>query len=127
MIEKLFTLARRLRDPKNGCPWDLKQDFESFKMCLVNEANEVVEAIDNKNIANLQEELGDTLFNVIFLINLAEEKKMFTLNDVVDGIYNKMVHRHPHVFGDKHAKTAEEAYEIFLQQKKQTKEQSTSE
>jgi len=75
MIEKLFTLARRLRDPKNGCPWDLKQDFESFKMCLVNEANEVVEAIDNKNIANLQEELGDTLFNVIFLINLAEEKK----------------------------------------------------
>ncbi|NUM34467.1 MAG: hypothetical protein HUU50_07975 [Candidatus Brocadiae bacterium] len=119
-VVQLLKLAKKLRDPEKGCPWDKEQDFDSFKHCLVEEANEVIQAIDLKDWENLKEELGDTLFNLVFLINLAEEKKLFTLTDVVDGIYHKMIHRHPHVFGDQKAKDAQEAYEIFQKAKKKS-------
>jgi uncharacterized protein YabN with tetrapyrrole methylase and pyrophosphatase domain len=117
MIEKLLKLAKILRDPETGCPWDKKQTFDTYKKCLVDEAQEVVQAIDNNDMLNLQEELGDTLFNLIFIVNLAEEKNLFTMQDVIDGIYNKMIQRHPHIFGDKKATTPEEAYQIFQEAK----------
>jgi len=117
MIEKLLKLAKRLRDPETGCPWDKKQTFDTYKKCLVDEAQEVVQAIDNNDMSNLQEELGDTLFNLIFIVNLAEEKNLFTMQDVINGIYNKMIQRHPHIFGDRKATTPEEAYQIFQEAK----------
>ncbi len=119
-VVELLQLAKRLRDPEKGCPWDLKQDFNSFKKCLVEEANEVVQAIDKQDWENLKEELGDTLFNLLFLTNLAEEKNLFTLTDVVDGIYQKMIQRHPHVFGDQKASNAQEAYDLFQKAKKES-------
>ncbi len=120
-MQKLLDLARLLRHPENGCPWDRKQTFDSFKNCLVEEAKEVVEAIEKKDIENLKEELGDTLFNIIFLVNLAEEQGLFKWDDVVDGVYTKMISRHPHVFGDKKAKTPEEAYSFFMEAKEKNK------
>ena len=120
-IDKLLSLTRLLRDPEKGCPWDLKQTFDSVKHCLLDEAQEVIQAIEKKNIDNLQEELGDTLFNLIFLINLAEEQGSFTMQSVIDRVYDKMVYRHPHVFGDKKAKNAQEAYEIFQQAKREAR------
>lgn len=120
-VEQLLELARTLRNPEKGCPWDCAQTFESFKNCLVNEAKEAVDAITAEDFKNLKEELGDTLFNIIFLVNLAEEKKLFTLDDVVDGVYQKMIVRHPHVFGDKKAANAAEAYQLFQEAKKKSK------
>ena len=117
-MERLLKLARRLRDPEKGCPWDLKQNFESFRKCLLDEAQEVADAIEKKDYSNLCEELGDTLFNIVFLINLAEEKKLFTMEDVVSQVYQKMVGRHPHVFGAEKASDPEKAYELFQEAKK---------
>ena len=126
-MEKLLQLARMLRHPENGCPWDRAQTFVSFKHCLVEEAQEVVAAIDSGDIDNLKEELGDTLFNLIFLINLAEERGYFTMQAVIDGIHAKMIRRHPHVFGEQKAESPEDAYRIFQQAKQQArKEQNMS-
>ena len=121
-MKKLLDLAKKLRDPEKGCPWDRAQTFDSFKECLVQEAMEVVEAINKNDYKNLEEELGDTLFNLIFLINLGEEQKIFTMKSVIEGIYNKMIDRHPHVFGGKKAKNAQEAYNFFQEAKQKTKE-----
>lgn len=117
-------LAKILRDPEHGCPWDLSQNFDTFKKCLVEEAQEAVSAIEKKDFVNLQEELGDTMFNIIFLTNLAEEQGLFTLDDVIDGVYQKMITRHPHVFGDKKAKTPEEALQFFKAAKQASKKQA---
>ena len=120
-IYDLMELAKLLRDPVKGCPWDKDQTFDSFKKNLVDEAEEAVKAIEKNDFKNLEEELGDTLFNLIFLINLAEEKELFTLNSVIRRIYEKMISRHPHVFGEKKAKNAEEALLLFLEAKKKEK------
>lgn len=88
----------RLRSP-NGCPWDREQDHESIKQCLIEEAYEVVEAIESGDMATLQDELGDLLLQVVFHAQLAGERKDFGFFDVVDGITEKLVRRHPHVFG----------------------------
>lgn len=117
-MKRLLKLAKMLRDPEHGCPWDRAQNFDTFKECLVNEAREAVAAIEKRDFANLREELGDTLFNIVFLINLAEEAQLFTLEDVIEGVYHKMIKRHPHVFGDQKAQTAAEAYQMFIQAKK---------
>ena len=124
-IEKLLQLAKILRDPEKGCPWDKKQTFDTYKKYLVDEAQEVVQAIDNKDMENLKEELGDTLFNLIFIVNLAEEQNLFKMQDVIDGTYNKMRQRHPHIFGDKKATTPEEAYQIFQEAKRESKKQTS--
>ena len=90
-----------LRDPKSGCPWDKKQTFESIIPHSIEEVYEVAEEIYNKNYINLENELGDLLFQVIYLSQIAKEKKKFDFNDVVDKIAKKMVFRHPHVFSNK--------------------------
>jgi len=120
-MHKLMELAKYLRNPDNGCPWDRAQTFDTFKHCLLDEAQEAIAAIEKKDFLNLKEELGDTLFNLIFITNLAEEQGLFTLDDVIDGVYQKMITRHPHVFGDKKAKTPEEAYAFFQEAKKKAK------
>src|SRR6185369_12545910 len=98
-------ITKRLR---KECPWDKVQTHESIKHSLIEEAYEVVESIDNSNLDELRKELGDILLHVVFHSNIAEEENAFTLDQVITGISKKMVDRHPHIFGDAKAGTAEE-------------------
>ena len=99
-IEQLEQIMTKLRDPKGGCPWDLKQNFETIVPHTIEETYEVVDAIHNKDWPNLQEELGDLLFQVIFYSQLAKEQGLFEFSDVVEGVNEKLTRRHPHVFSD---------------------------
>ncbi|MFM2597322.1 nucleoside triphosphate pyrophosphohydrolase [Vibrio fortis] len=99
-IEQLEQIMAKLRDPEGGCPWDLKQNFETIVPHTIEETYEVVDAIHNKDWPNLQEELGDLLFQVIFYSQLAKEQGLFEFSDVVDGVNEKLSRRHPHVFSD---------------------------
>jgi MazG family protein len=97
----LVTLMARLRTPGSGCPWDLEQTFETIAPYTIEEAYEVADAIQRKDMAELKGELGDLLFQSVFHARMAEEAGHFTINDVVKALVDKMVDRHPHVFGDK--------------------------
>lgn len=98
-FDELMNIIRRLRG-KDGCPWDREQTHESLKSALIEEAYEAVEAINNKDNENLCEELGDVLLQVVMHAAIAEEMKEFAIEDVITAECNKMIHRHPHVFGD---------------------------
>lgn len=91
---------QRLRDPKTGCPWDIAQNYETIAPSTLEEAYEVVDAIEKKDFAHLKEELGDLLFQVIFYSQLGDEEQRFNFNDVVSTLVAKLVRRHPHVFPD---------------------------
>jgi len=123
-MEKLFSelvnTTKTLRGP-DGCPWDKKQTHESLIKCLREESEEVVQAIENKDTENLQEELGDLLLNVVMQANIAEEEGKFTISDVIKGINDKLIRRHPHVFGDKKAATPEESLALWRGVKEQEK------
>lgn len=108
----LMAILRRLRAP-DGCPWDKKQTPQSLTKSLASEAGEVIDAIDRNNPADLCEELGDLMMNVLFQIEIAEEKGDFTLQDVFSGINGKMVRRHAHIFGDAKAETPEEVSALW--------------
>lgn len=100
-INKLIKIMEELRDPKHGCPWDKKQTFESIIPHSIEEVYEVAEEIYNKNYEGLKDELGDLLFQVVYLSQIAKEKRKFNFNDVLDSIIKKMIFRHPHVFKNK--------------------------
>ena len=91
---------RKLRDPEGGCPWDIEQDFDSIAPYTIEESYEVAEAIAQKDMASLKDELGDLLFQVVFHSQMASEAGHFSFEDVVDGVCEKMTRRHPHVFSD---------------------------
>jgi ATP diphosphatase len=98
---------KRLRDPETGCPWDREQTLSSLKPCVLEETYELLAAMDEpQNTSNHIEELGDVLLQVVFQAVMAEESGRFTLSDVAEAISDKLVRRHPHVFGDKVAKDA---------------------
>lgn len=99
-LDDLRFLMRRLRDPDGGCPWDLAQTYESITPSTIEEAYEVVDAIDRGDKSQLREELGDLLFQVIFYNQLAEEEGAFQFEQIVDGLTAKLIRRHPHVFPD---------------------------
>lgn len=99
-IEKLLEIMKRLRDPDDGCPWDVQQDFASIAPYTVEEAYEVADAIARSDMEALRDELGDLLLQVVFHSRMAEEGGHFDFHDVADGISDKLVRRHPHVFGD---------------------------
>ena len=99
-IDALLAVVARLRDPDQGCPWDLKQTFRSILPYTLEEAYEVAEAIEVDDMVELCEELGDLLFQVAIYSRMAEEKGAFDFGDVVASISGKMIRRHPHVFGD---------------------------
>ncbi len=99
-IDGLLDIMARLRDPRGGCPWDLEQTFLSILPYTLEEAYEVAEAIENGDMPELRDELGDLLFQVVFHARMAEELGHFGFPDVVAAICGKMVRRHPHVFGD---------------------------
>lgn len=98
-IEKLLEIMRQLRDPDGGCPWDLEQDFSTIAPHTVEEAYEVVDAIQRKDMSALAGELGDLLLQVVFHAQMAEEAGHFTFAEVAAAINDKMIRRHPHVFG----------------------------
>jgi ATP diphosphatase len=99
-LDDLLAIMTQLRDPETGCPWDVKQDFASVAPYTLEEAYEVVDAIDRGDWDNLRDELGDLLLQVVFHAQMAREKGLFDFADVADAISRKMTRRHPHVFGD---------------------------
>ena len=99
MVDRLVTIMARLRDPIGGCSWDLAQDFASIAPYTIEEAHEVADAIERNDMADLKDELGDLLLQVIFHSRMAEEAGHFALDDVVTAICDKMERRHPHIFG----------------------------
>ncbi len=106
-IQKLVELVERLRG-EHGCPWDKEQTRETLKPMLIEEAFEVLDALDAADPQVLKEELGDLLFQVVFHSQIARERGEFHLADIIDGLHEKMVRRHPHVFGGADLKTAED-------------------
>ena len=99
-IDRLLSIMARLRDPQDGCPWDLEQDFSTIAPYTIEEAYEVADAIDRNDLDGLKDELGDLLLQVVFHAQMAAEQGAFGFDDVVTAIADKMVRRHPHVFAD---------------------------
>lgn len=120
-IDNLLEIMHALRDKENGCPWDIEQNFATIAPYTIEEAYEVAEAIENNDMSNLKEELGDLLLQVVFHAQMAKEENLFTFDDVVEAINTKLVHRHPHVFGDVKSKDAEEVEKIWNAQKEREK------
>jgi MazG family protein len=122
-FEKLVEIMARLRGPE-GCPWDKQQDRNSLKPMLVEETYEVLEAIDNNDPDGLSEELGDLLLHVVFQAQLGKEDSSFNIDNVLDGICDKLIRRHPHVFGSETASSPEEViknWEAIKAQEKTSK------
>ena len=103
-IQKLLEVMEQLRDPQSGCPWDVEQDFASIAPYTIEEAYEVADAIARGNLHDLRDELGDLLLQVVFHARMAEEAGEFDFEDVAGVIADKMLRRHPHVFGSKEQK-----------------------
>jgi tetrapyrrole methylase family protein/MazG family protein/ATP diphosphatase len=99
-IDRLLAIMARLRDPADGCPWDLEQSFATVAPYTVEEAYEVADAIERGDLTDLRDELGDLLLQVVFHARMAEEQGAFRFDDVASAINDKMIRRHPHVFGD---------------------------
>lgn len=116
-IQHLTQIVSQLRNPNGGCPWDLKQNFETMLPHLLEETYEVAEAIHTQDRTALREELGDLLLQVVFLSQLAKEEGAFDFNDVVRDLNEKLIYRHPHVFGDKSAQNEQEALANWEAQK----------
>ena len=121
-IEQLKHVMKRLRDPETGCPWDKEQTFQSIVPYTIEEAYEVVDAIERNDMKDLEDELGDLLLQVIYHAEMASEKGHFTFDDVAQGVADKMIYRHPHVFGDADAENADDVDSIWDQQKSAEKD-----
>jgi MazG family protein len=106
-VSHLVAVMQRLLAP-DGCPWDREQTFDSLRKYVLEEACEVIDAIESKDLSHLREELGDLLLQIVFQSELARNQAAFGIDDVVAGIVDKLVHRHPHVFGDATAKDSKE-------------------
>lgn len=116
-IEKLKQVMRDLRHPETGCPWDQEQTFESILPHTIEEAYEVADAIERADMDDLKDELGDLLLQVIYHAEIANEKGLFNFDDVAGDVATKMISRHPHVFGDMDASSADDVNVIWEQQK----------
>src|ERR1700743_1885959 len=107
-IQALLDIMATLRTPGSGCPWDLEQNFATIAHYTIEEAYEVADAITRNDLPDLCDELGDLLLQVVFHARMAQEQGAFEFGDVVQAITEKLIRRHPHVFGDLQGKTAEE-------------------
>ncbi len=124
-IDRLKSILARLRAP-DGCPWDRAQTHQSIKGQLLEECYEVLEAIDRNSPQDLQEELGDLLLHVLFHSQMAREQGAFSFNDVAEGLSDKLIRRHPHVFGDARAESAEEVVAHWERTKREEKPERKS-
>ena len=120
-FDDLIEIISQLRAP-GGCPWDIEQTHESLKKCLIEESGEVIGAIDKKDDENLCEELGDLLLQVVMHAQIASEENRFTMKDVIQGVSEKMIRRHPHVFGNEKVSSPEESLKLWKEIKKNEKE-----
>lgn len=105
---KIREIMRQLRDPQTGCPWDLKQDMQSLTKYTIEETYELVDAIEQNDVQEIKEELGDVLMQVAFYAQIAEEQGLFTFDDIDNAVSNKMIKRHPHIF-DENGQTLNDA------------------
>lgn len=124
LFKEFINIVRKLRS-KEGCPWDREQTHQSLRQSIIEESYEAAEAIDNQDMENLCEELGDMLLLVLLHSTIAEENGNFRIEDILSGIIEKMIYRHPHVFGEQKARNREEVHRIWeerkMQEKKETK------
>ena len=118
-IEQLLAIMARLRNPESGCPWDLEQSFATIAPHTIEEAYEVDDAIRRGDMEGLREELGDLLLQVVFHAQMASEQGLFDFEAVTQTLVDKLVRRHPHVFGDADVKTAEEQTRVWEELKAQ--------
>ena len=128
-IDRLLAIMARLRDPERGCAWDLEQTFATIAPYTVEEAYEVADAIERNDLADLRDELGDLLLQVVFHSRMAEEAGNFGFDDVARAISEKMIRRHPHVFGDEQQRTSDEqtrAWEVIKAQERGGKGRNAS-
>lgn len=123
-IDDLLEVTRILRS-ENGCPWDREQDHKSVRMNVLEEAYEVMEAIDADDAAMLKEELGDLLFQAVFHCEIEKERGRFEINDICDDVTKKMIYRHPHVFGDVNVNNSDDVLKNWDKLKKKSKHQDT--
>ena len=121
-VQALLDIMARLRDPERGCPWDVKQDFASIAPYTVEEAYEVADAVQRGDMADLRDELGDLLLQVVFHARMAEEAGHFAFADVVAAISEKMLRRHPHVFGDATVEDADAQTVAWEEHKRQERQ-----
>ncbi|MBO0334953.1 nucleoside triphosphate pyrophosphohydrolase [Sneathiella sp. CAU 1612] len=124
-INQLLDIMEKLRNPDGGCPWDLEQNFETIAPHTIEEAYEVAEAIARNDMAELKDELGDLMFQVVFYAQMAKEAGDFDFNDVIEAISEKMIRRHPHVFGTADIATAEAQTTAWEETKAQERAEKT--
>lgn len=122
-LEKLLRVIAHLRHPEHGCPWDLKQTHASLKPHLLEESYEALEAIDSQDSARIREELGDVLLQVVLHAQLAQDAGSFDIHDIAQTLADKLIRRHPHVFGDTTVENAEEVTRNWQTIKAQEKQQ----
>src|SRR5690349_12543781 len=128
-FERAVSIMARLRAP-GGCPWDREQTFDTIKRYTLEETYEVLEAIDNRDWKELTGELGDLLLQVLFYAEMAQEQGTFTIDDVLDTLSNKLIHRHPHVFGDTKADNSAQVlknWEVLKAEEKQARDKQEKE
>ena len=121
---KLYEIVKKLRHPEKGCPWDRTQTHSSLCSHLIEECYEFIAAVEQKDVSNMEEELGDVLLQILLHAVIAEEKGLFDLNSVMEKLSAKLTRRHPHVFAGQSAATPEEALAIWNKEK--TKERPVS-
>ncbi|MGH1403253.1 MAG: nucleoside triphosphate pyrophosphohydrolase [Alphaproteobacteria bacterium] len=126
ILSDLIDVMRALRTPETGCPWDLEQNFQTIIPYTLEEAYEVADAVDRGDMGDLREELGDLLFQSVYHAQMASEVGAFDLHDVVHDITEKMISRHPHVFGDMSATSAQDVDAIWDEQKSKEKPENDS-
>jgi MazG family protein len=120
-FQNLVEIAAQLR-AEGGCPWDREQTIASMVPRVTEEAQEIQEALEKKDWENLEEELGDVLFNLVMIAQIAKEEKKFNIDGVLEKITEKLISRHTWVFGEEKASTAEEALELWIKNKAKEKE-----
>ncbi|MCK4358097.1 MAG: nucleoside triphosphate pyrophosphohydrolase [Candidatus Cloacimonetes bacterium] len=125
-FDKLLEIMNKLRNPENGCPWDIEQTLESLRPHMIEEVYEISDAISQKNYDALKEELGDLLLHIVFQAKIAEEDKQFNIEDVLKEINKKMILRHPHIFENTKVKNADEVEHNWEKIKKKEKTQRKS-
>ena len=122
-MQELLEIMARLRDPDGGCPWDLRQTYSSIVPYTLEEAYEVADSIQRGDMRELRDELGDLLFQVVFYSQIAKEEGHFDFHDVTRGICDKMIRRHPHVFGDAQYRDDKQLRQAWERQKEQERAQ----
>ena len=125
-LRPFHRLIMRLRDPRDGCPWDQSRTLAMMGKPLCDEAAEAAEALSSSDAPHQCEELGDVLLNIMLAVVIAEEEGKFTWRDVIEGVSAKLVRRHPHVFGERRAESPEEAMSMFLAAKAEERKEKGS-